>query len=230
MGSDQAPIVDPRQGDVGDDAARTKQRSLLAIAGSLLAEISLPKLLFAWTVLLLLPAVMLGVAPLVASAWLATLSGHILQWTEIGSALVLVVVVALGWIGGRPVVRVSGGKFSSLNTPAVLTAFNFCRGGFRPLEGRDFCLHSYRAVRARLRAVSSGGAGIILCGCALSIAILVWPASRWKGNVADLAALHRLIVPTLANAVVLVSSYLAIASLIWGIADASMDQPFDLAA
>jgi len=230
MGSDRAPIVDPRQGDVGDDAASTKQRSLLAIAGSLLVEISLPKLLFAWTVLLLLPAVMLGVAPLVASAWLATLSGHILQWTEIGSALVLVVVVALGWIGGRPLVRIAEANFWSLNALAVQPAYTFCREALRHLVERIFGRHSTATERARLRAVSSGGAGIILCGCALSIAILVWSASRWQGNVADLAVLHRLIVPTLANAVVLVSSYLAIASLIWGIADTCMDQPVDLTA
>src|SRR5262249_42982236 len=60
--------------------------------------------------------------------------------------------------------------------------------------------------------------------------ILVWPASRWQGNVADLAGLHRLIVPTLPNAGVLVSSYLAIAALICGIADTCMDQPVDLNA
>ena len=62
-------LIDPRQGDIEDDAASPGQRSLLAIAGSLLAEMSLPKLLFAWTVLLLLPAVLLGLAPLLASAW-----------------------------------------------------------------------------------------------------------------------------------------------------------------
>src|SRR6478735_3841328 len=78
------PLVDPRQGDIEDDAASPGQRSLLAIAGSLLVEISLPKLLFAWTVSLVLPAALLGLTPLVASAWLATLSGHILQLTEIG--------------------------------------------------------------------------------------------------------------------------------------------------
>ena len=60
------PIFDPRRGDVEDDAASPEQRSLLAIAGSLLVEISLPKLLFAWTFSLLLPAVLLGLAPLVA--------------------------------------------------------------------------------------------------------------------------------------------------------------------
>src|SRR4030081_3046441 len=67
-------LVDPRYGDIEDDAASPGQRSLLAIAGSLLVEISLPKLLFAWTVLLLLPAVLLGLAPLLASAWFSKLS------------------------------------------------------------------------------------------------------------------------------------------------------------
>src|SRR5215471_10182216 len=100
-------LVDPRQGDVEDDAASPGQRSLLAIAGSLLVEISLPKLLFAWTVSLLLPAVLLGLTPLVATAWLATVSGHILAATEIGAALVLVVLVALGWVGWRPLLRIA---------------------------------------------------------------------------------------------------------------------------
>ena len=42
-----APLIDPRWGDIGDDVASPGQRSLLAIAGSLLVEISLPKLLLA---------------------------------------------------------------------------------------------------------------------------------------------------------------------------------------
>jgi hypothetical protein len=35
------PMVDPRRGDAADDASSTKQRSLLSLAGTLLAEISL---------------------------------------------------------------------------------------------------------------------------------------------------------------------------------------------
>ena len=50
-----APLVDPRLGDVEDDASSTKRRSLLGIAGSLLAEISIPKLLTAWLFLIVLP-------------------------------------------------------------------------------------------------------------------------------------------------------------------------------
>ena len=60
-GSDiNLPLFDPRRGDVEDDASSPKQRSLVAIAGSLLAEISLPKLVFAWTFSILLLAVLLG--------------------------------------------------------------------------------------------------------------------------------------------------------------------------
>jgi predicted MPP superfamily phosphohydrolase len=224
------PLVDPRQGDVEDDAASPGQRSLLAIAGSLLVEISLPKLLFAWTVSLLLPAVLLGLTPLVATAWLATVSGHILALTEIGAVLVLVVLVAVGWIGWRPLLRIAEVNFWSLNALAVQPGYVFCREALRHLAERMFARHSTAAGRARLRAASSAGAGIILCGCAALIAIFIWPGSRWMGTVTDLAALHRLVVPTLVNAVVLVSGYLAITALVWGFADASMDQPFDLAA
>jgi 3',5'-cyclic AMP phosphodiesterase CpdA len=223
-------LVNPREGDVEDDAASPEQRSLLAIAGNLLVEISLPKLLFAWTVSLLLPAVLLGLAPLVATAWLAKLSGHILALTEIGAALVLVGVVALGWIGWRPLLRIAEVNFWSLNALIIQPGYVFCREALRHLTERMLGRHSSAAGRARLRAASSAGAGIMVCGCATLISILIWPSSRWISTVTDFVPLHRLVMPTLANAVVLVSGYLAIASLVWGFADASMDQPFDLAA
>jgi hypothetical protein len=63
------PLIDPRDGDAEDDASSPKQKSLLAIAGSLLAEISLTKLLIAWIASIVLPAAILGLAPLVATAW-----------------------------------------------------------------------------------------------------------------------------------------------------------------
>jgi hypothetical protein len=68
------PSLDPRLGDVEDDVSSPKQRSLLAIAGGLLAEISLPKLVFTWIFSILLPALLVGLAPLVAAAWLLKLS------------------------------------------------------------------------------------------------------------------------------------------------------------
>src|SRR5262245_27122762 len=107
-------LIDPRQGDIEDDAASPGQRSLLAIAGSLLVEISLPKLLFAWTVLLLLPAVLLGLAPLLVSAWFSTLSQKLATLTGVGTALALLAIVAVGWIGWRPLFPIAADNFCSL--------------------------------------------------------------------------------------------------------------------
>src|ERR1700721_4490967 len=56
----EGPILDPRNGDAEDDVSSPKQKSLLAIAGSLLAEISLTKLLLAWIASIVLPAAILG--------------------------------------------------------------------------------------------------------------------------------------------------------------------------
>jgi len=223
-------MFDPRWGDVGDDSASPKQRSLLAIAGSLLAEISLPKLIFAATVLLLLPAVLLGIVPLVASAWVAEVSRHILQVTGIGAAALVGLGIAVGWIGWRPLWRLAEANFWSLNALAVQPGYIFWREALRHVLERLFGRTLNAAQRARLRSATSAGAGIILCGFALLIAVLAWPASRWIANMNDFVTLHRLIVPTLANAVVLVSGYLAMAALVWGFADASMPQPFELAA
>ena len=46
------PVIDPRSGDIEDDASSTKRRSLLSLAGTLLSEISLPKLVMAWMLML----------------------------------------------------------------------------------------------------------------------------------------------------------------------------------
>jgi lipoic acid synthetase len=53
-------LIDPRRGDVEDDASSPEKRSMLAIAGSLLAEISLPKLAVAWILMIGVPGLMLG--------------------------------------------------------------------------------------------------------------------------------------------------------------------------
>jgi predicted MPP superfamily phosphohydrolase len=227
---DLDPLVDPRWGDAGADTASPERTSFLSIAGSLLVEISLPKLVFAVTVLLLLPTVLLGIAPLVVTAWATTISKKLLQLTEISAALTGVVLIALGVIAWRPLLRVAEVNFWSLNALAVQPGYALCREAFRHVAERMTSAASTPAKRAQLRAVSSAIAGIMVCGCAVLIAVLAWPASRWMGTVTDLAAPHRLIVPTLANAIVLLSGYMAIATLVWGFADATMDQPVELAA
>ena len=223
-------LFDPRLGDAEDDGSSPKQRSLLAIAGSLLAEISLPKLALAWTVSILLPAALLGSAPLVATIWFAKVSRIAAELTELGAVLMLIAIVGLGSIGWRPLWRTAEMNFWSLNALAVQPGYAFCREALRHLAEHLFGGNCGVAARGHLRAISAAGSAVILCVCGLLIAIVAWPASHWVGTVTDLLSLHTLVISALANAVVVVSAYFAVASLVWGVVDASMDQPIDLAA
>ena len=224
----EMPLVDPRQGDVEDDASSTIQRSFLAIAGSLLAEISLSKLLFAWTLSIVLPAILLGLAPLVATAWVAKASGSFAELGYPGAVLILLLVAAVGWYGWRPLFRTAEANFWSLNALAVQPGYALCREALRHLAEKSLGERSTVAKLARLRAICSAGAGVVVCALAGLVAFLVWPATRWVGTVADVLSLQSLLVPTLANAVVVVSLYLAVAALAWGVADASMKQLRDV--
>ena len=185
-------LIDPRCGDIEDDFASPGQRSLLAIAARLLVEISLPKLLFAWTMSLLLPAVLLGLAPLVAATWLTTVSTHIVKLTEFGAAtLVFVAMVALGWLGWRPLWRIAEENFWSLNALVVQPGYVFSSELLRHLAERTFARHWTDVGRARLRATSSAAAGVIVCGCAAAIIALVWPSTRWVAAVSDVTLRDR---------------------------------------
>ena len=108
-------LIDPRDGDAEDDASSPKQKSLLALAGSLLAEISLTKLLIAWAASIVLPAAVLGVSPLVATAWVGDVFARAVELTGIGAGLVLLAVAVAGWIGWRPLFRAAEANFWALN-------------------------------------------------------------------------------------------------------------------
>src|SRR6516164_5808096 len=149
--------LDPRRGDIEDDAASPGQRSLLAIAGSLLVEISPLKLLFALTVLLLLPAVLLGLVPLMASAWFAKLSEHILAVTEAGAAAMLIAIAVLGWIGWRPLLRLVEINFWSLIALAV-PGYAFAREALQHLAELAWRKELTPVLRTRLRRTSALGA------------------------------------------------------------------------
>jgi hypothetical protein len=223
------PILDPRLGDMENDHSATKQRSLLAIAGSLLAEISLPKLLFALATSILLPAVLLGLAPLALTAWVGKASDRVTEGTGIGAVIAVLALLAVAWIGWRPLFRLAETNFWALNALAVQPGYALWREALRHLAERALGSRSGPAL-ARVRARSCAGAGLLLFAVAALVALAAWPATRWAGSASDLAVPHQLILPTLANAIVIMSAYLAVASLVWGFADATMDQPLDLEA
>jgi hypothetical protein len=133
------PLLDPRLGDVEDDASSTKQRSLLGIAGSLLAEISLPKLAVAWGLLIILPGILLGLAPLIGSVWVAALSRKIVApLSGLWPFLALIILAVLGWIAGRSLMRAAEQAFWSLNALAVQPGYTLCREGLRSAEWAEF--------------------------------------------------------------------------------------------
>ena len=223
------PALDPRQGDIEDDRSSTKRRSLLAITGSLLAEISLTKLVLAWISLIGVPALLLGLAPLVASAWLTTTaSSAMAAIEEISSAAILLLVVAIGMLVSRSLFRLIERSFWTLNSLTVQPAYVFCREALRHAAGRGFAPGATWA-QAALGTATAVIAGAAVGAVALGIILLAWPASRWIGRASELAAPLHLLVPALANGIVLVAAYFAGAALVWGIADAAMAQPRDLA-
>ena len=129
------------------------------------------------------------------------MSEQLAALTEIGTALALLAIAAVGWIGWRPLFRIAEVNFWSLNALAVQPGYTFTREALRHLTERISGRKLTVAGRARLRSANSLAAGIMLSACAVLMAMLAWPASRWTGGWSDLVLLHRLAVPTLANAV-----------------------------
>jgi 3',5'-cyclic AMP phosphodiesterase CpdA len=225
------PLIDPRRGDVEDDASSTKRRSLLSLLGTLLAEISFPKLVLAWLLLLVLPSLVLGLSPLIASAWVTKVGGSIAApFAGIWPVVVLVIALAVAWFAGGHMFRLVERSFWALNSLAVEPGYAACREALQHVADRLLPPRGGKARRARLHVAATAASGITICGLSLLVAMLAWPSTRWVGEVSDLIALHRLALIALANGVVLVAAYVAVAALLWALADATMAQPRPLVA
>jgi len=223
-------LIDPRDGDVEDDASSPGGRSLLALAGSLVAEISPAKLALAFTSLILLPGVLIGVTPLAVSGWVTTLSGQVASAAGLLAVPVVLAVAALGWLGGRPLLRAAERSFWSLTALAVQPGYALFREALR--HGVERALTGGMRPRqlTAARAATAAVAGLVVSLLAVAVLVLVWPATRWLGTAADLTTPLRLVEPALANTLAILSGYLAVAALGWGLADATMPQPHDLDA
>ncbi|MCZ8096583.1 MAG: metallophosphoesterase [Burkholderiales bacterium] len=218
-------LIDPRRGDVEDDASSPEKRSMVAIAGSLLAEISLPKLAVAWILMIGVPGLMLGLAPLVGSAWTHALSARLGTLAGLGPVLVLAGLFAVAWFGGRAAFRIVEKSFWSLNSLAVQPGYAVFREGLRHMAEALLLRGADADRRATVNATIAGAAGLLSCLVALGVCALAWPHTQWRGDLGALATPLALVVPALANAVVVVGAMMAGASLVWGLADATMDQP-----
>src|SRR5258705_13701377 len=89
--------------------------------------------------------------------------------TEIYTALALIAIIALGWIGWRPLFRIAETSFWSLNALAVQPGYAFAREALRHLTERLWGKNLTLAGRARLRSANSVGAAVMLSACAALI-------------------------------------------------------------
>jgi hypothetical protein len=223
------PIIDPRRGDIEDDASSTKRRTLVSLAGSLLAEISLPKLFAAWAILIVVPALLLGAAPLLASIWISAVSSKAAAiYTGLLPPVLLAILIGVGWFGGKPLWRLVETNFWSLNALAVQPAYALSREALRQLAEWFLPAGADQRSRDLTRSISAAASGLLICGLSVWLVVLAWPGTRWTGSLSDLSSLSGLTLIALHNSVVIVATYLAIAGLAWGLADTAMTQPHDL--
>src|ERR1700692_3652048 len=158
-----SPVLDPRLGDVEDDASSTKVRSLFSLLGSLLVEISFPKLIWSCTALLILPGLLLGLTPLVASAWVGMVSRKIVSpLLGIWPALALLTVLAIGLFGARSLFLMGEGRFWELNSLAVEPLYLFCRDGLGHLVELPLQSRIGHSQLAMFRAGTDAVAGIVI--------------------------------------------------------------------
>ncbi len=223
------PIIDPRRGDIEDDASSTKKRSMLALLGGMLVEISLPKLILAWGLLLIVPGILLGFAPIATTIWLRAITDNVVSpnvglWTVI----LLAASAAIGWLGWRPLFRMAETSFWSLNALLVQPLYAACREVLRHISERLLSAAADDASRGRLRAGAAAVAGVLLFALGLGVAGWAWPRAHLFATFAEIDSFKRAAEVTLANSLLLVASYLAVAALFWGFADALMPQPVTL--
>jgi Calcineurin-like phosphoesterase len=222
------PVIDPRDGDLEDDACSPGRHSLLSLAGTLLAEISFPKLAMAWIWLIIAPGLLLGLAPILASVWIDALYNKIrAPFAELWPALLLLAIIVAGLLGGRTLLRLAEGSFWSLNALAVQPGYMACREGLRHLAERWLPVQATSSQRDKLRGAMAALSGAIVCGLALLVLAVAWQKADLLAHFSQFASLRQLVVVMIANSVVIVAGYLAVVALLWAIADATIAQPRD---
>ena len=143
------------------------------------------------------------------------------------SLLLLVLIAAIGWFGGRRL-RLVEGSFWSLNALAVQPVYAICREALSQLTDKLMPSDVPAAKRAKVRSVTAAVSGILICGLSLLVLTLAWPSTRLYVEFSTIRSVYGLVVVALANSVALVAAYVAVGALVWAFADASMPQPRDL--
>nr|WP_255569441.1 metallophosphoesterase [Neoroseomonas alba] len=220
-------FADPRQGDLEDDASSTSHHSLLGHASRMLLEISLPKLVLAATMLLVLPALLLGAMPKVV-VWLSDTAWHGVARFGVAAALICFALIAgfVAWRWGRILFRVVERNFWALNAGLVQPLYTALR------EATRLAVES--AAPGRPLAVTRRDAGLL---AGVLIALLGAAVAWWAGPLPTLrvAAFGRgdipgIVLDAIRNGVWVIAVYLMIGAPAWSIAEALAGTPEDIVA
>ena len=138
-----------------------------------------------WILLIGLPSFVLGVGPLVVSAWLGKLTTHASAFfTGIWPVVVLsILAVVLGWLGGRPSFRLFENSFWSLQALGVQPAYAICREGLRHVLEKLLPSGIATARRNATRAAGAAMSALLIGAVAFGLAAAPWSTSRWVGRI-----------------------------------------------
>lgn len=220
-------FVDPRDGDLEDDASSTAHHSLFGHASSILLEISLPKLAIAATLLLVVPAAIIGVAPKAALWFVGT------AWDQVSGAerwLTLLAILALaallGWRWGQDLFRATERNFWTLNAALVLPLYMAVREMVALLAERV----APTGVFTRARRYAGLVSGLLLGLLAALVALGVGPLPTLIIEDASPSGLLRAAGDSLRNGIWAVAVYLTVSAPAWSIAEVLAGTPADLEA
>lgn len=223
-------FADPRDGDIEDDASSTSRHSLLAHAGTMLLDTSLPKLAIALVQALVIPGLVLGAAPVVGlwflrQVWWRLPSEANAAWLSV----FLAVDAWLVWRFGPRLFRMVERAFWSLNAGLVQPLFMAVREAVRQLLERRLARREAGTEALARRRVTAGlVAGGLIAVAGAAVAWSVGPLPRWFSPVLGIEDLPAFLRDALANGVWAVSAYLAVAAPAWSVGEAMAGSPRDL--
>jgi hypothetical protein len=218
-------FTDPRDGDLEDDASSTSRHSLFRHASRMLLEISLPKLLLAAMMLLVVPALLLGASPKLV-LWLTETAWHGVARFGLVLALVSFAMLAgiAAWRWGRTLFLVVERNFWALNAGLVQPLYTALR------EATRLALETAAPGRglAATRRDAGLAAGVLIALLGAAVAWWAGPLPTLRVAAFGAGDLVGVALDAIRNGVWVIAVYLMVGAPAWSIAEALAGTPEDL--
>jgi hypothetical protein len=218
-------FMDPRDGDLEDDASSTVSKTLLGHAASMVVEISLPKLVLAFAALVVLPAITVGAVPIALGWYLRTAADKIALGFHLSfGLLVLAAALVVAWRWGMRIFRFVEQSFWGLGATLVQPLYT----AIRELIGRAIEALAPARRYAFARSLAGLLAGLLIAVVAGAIAWGLGPLPRFAVPLSAAEDLWPAAAVALRNAGWAVAVYLMVAAPAWSLAEAWAGTPRDM--